>query len=54
MIDIMTQMQKYPGSNYPSHRRLLSGEDQLTCKRQLDALHHRMDGTRYKNVLTYI
>ena len=44
MIDIMTQMQKYLGSDYPSHRRLLSGGDQLTCKCQLAALRHRMDG----------
>ena len=44
MIGIMTQMQKYLGSHYLSHCRLLSGGDQLTCERQLAALRHRMDG----------
>ena len=44
MIDIMSQMQDYLGSDYPNERRLLSGEDQLTCEHQVGAQHDRMDG----------
>ena len=44
MIDIMTKMIDYLGSDYPEEHRLLSGGDQLTCERQVCARRHRMNG----------
>ena len=44
MIDIMAKMQEYLGKDYPSHDRLLSAGDQLTCERQVGAQMHRKDG----------
>ena len=46
MIEIMHCMQNYLGiqSEYPSEKKVLSGGDQLTCKRQVGAQRHTMDG----------
>ena len=44
MIDIMKCMQGYLGENYPDEKRVLSGGDQLTCERQVEAQRHTMDG----------
>ena len=44
MIDIKKCMQNYLGKEYPSQRRVLSGGDQLTCERQVEAQRHTMDG----------
>ena len=44
MVEIMTTMQDYLGSEYPSDRRVTSGGDHLTCERQLGAQRHMMDG----------
>lgn len=44
MIDIMSSMIGYLGSEYPDDHRLLSGEDQLTCERQVGSRHHVMNG----------
>lgn len=51
MIDIMSQMQDYLGSDYPNERRLLSGGDQLTSERQVGAQRHRMDGDTVREQL---
>ncbi len=44
MLDIMLELQKYLGKDYPSERRVPSGGDQLTCERQTGAQRHMMDG----------
>ena len=44
MVDIMRSMQGYLGDGYPSHHRVASGGDHLTCKRQIGAQRHLMDG----------
>ena len=44
MIEIMKTLQNYLGSEYPSHNRVASGGDQLTCERQVGAQRHVMDG----------
>lgn len=44
MVDIMFKMQDYLGKDYPTHHRLLSAGDQLTCERQIGAQMHRKDG----------
>ena len=46
MIDIMSKMIEYLGTDYPEDDRLLSEGDVLhvTCECQLSALHHRMNG----------
>ena len=51
MIDIMTTMQNYLGSDYCEERRLLSGGDQLTCERQFGAQRHVMDGNTVRERL---
>ena len=43
MIDIMKTMQGYLGNGYPAERRVASGGDQLTCKRQAASQRHLMD-----------
>lgn len=52
MIDIMATMQEYLGKEYPEDRRLLSGDDQLTCERQVGAQRHRMDGDTVRDRLS--
>ena len=44
MLDIMSILQGYLGTDYPEHRRVCSGGDQLTCERQIGAQRHMMDG----------
>lgn len=51
MIDIMTIMHQYLGSDYQDDCRLLSGGDQLTIERQIGSQRHRMDGDTVKERL---
>ena len=44
MLDIMHMMQGYLEKNYPLERKVASGDDQLTCERQICSQHHMMDG----------
>ena len=44
MVDIMKTMHTYLGSDYPSHRIVASGGDQLTREHQVGAQWHVMDG----------
>ena len=44
MVDIMKIMHSYLGSDYPSHRGVASGSDQLAFERQMGAQCHVMDG----------
>ena len=37
MLDIMLQIQKYVGQNYPPEHRAVSGGDRLICERQIGA-----------------
>lgn len=54
MIDIMTIMHQYLGSDYQDDRQLLSGGDQLTIERQIGSQHHRMDGDTVKEQLSVL
>ena len=51
MIDIMSAMHGYLGSDYPKDHRILSGGDQLTCERQIGAQRHTMDGNTIEEQL---
>ena len=51
MIDIMSAMHGYLGSEYPKDHRILSGGDQLTCERQIGAQKHTMDGNTLQEQL---
>lgn len=53
MLDIMMMLQDYLGENYPDHRPVLSGEDQLTCEQQVGAQRHMMCGNTVKERLEY-
>ena len=44
MIDIMSNMIGYLGSEYPEEHKLLSGGDQLTCERQVSSKSHVKNG----------
>ena len=44
MLDIMKMQLGYLGSYYHEDGKVLSGGDQLTCERQMDAQRHVMDG----------
>jgi hypothetical protein len=50
MVDIMEYMQDRLGEEF-STCTLLSGGDQLTCERQVNAQRHRMDGDSKKDLL---
>lgn len=44
MIDIMSTMQEYLGSDFNEERRVLCGGDLLTCERQIGSQKHMMCG----------
>ena len=44
MLDIMTTLQGYLGEEFPQHKKVISGGDQLTCESQANAKRHMMDG----------
>ena len=44
MVDIMQAMHGYLGPDCPSDLKIASGGDQLTCKTQIAAQRHMMDG----------
>ena len=43
MIEIMKTLQGYLGEAFPTHQKMISGGDQLTCERQVCAQRHMMD-----------
>jgi len=51
MLDIMKVEQRYLGENSPIGEKVLSGGDQLTCKRQVGSKRHVMDGNTPKERL---
>ena len=54
MIDIMTSLQGYLGEAFPTHHKVLSGGDQLTCERQVCAQRHMMDGNTSRERLSLL
>jgi len=51
MLDIMKVEKRYLGENSPIGEKVLSGGDQLTCKRQVGSKRHVMDGNTPKEHL---
>ena len=54
MLDIMKTLHGYLGEDYPDQHPVLSGGDQMTCKRQAAAQRHMMDGNTEQEWLEHL